>query len=396
MLSGMLYLLCRVTTNPAPSGGGNGAVFTVGFLGGLMPFTKMQGLPIAFALCLILMHALWLHYRRDRLQFVQSMIWLVIGGVLPSLLVALYLSAFSIWDLFWHSYIQTNLLHYSGSSAKSMGHKLLEFVLMIVWAPSLAPLIVISLLFAGIVAVHWGLGLRDPRIRTAPRRPPHVVYALLYLLAAAFAVAKPGNSFRHYLLLLIMPLGFLLGTGLGETRRAAAARGPDPAIPAQRVAKLLLQLLLMGTAATVAARAWQGGDFLVLHERYLQDFRGPVARAIRGSAPLGSTMAVWGFSPNLFVESGMVQSTRYGCTVWQIEKNPLQSDFVNEFLMDMRKSRPQLFIDAIAPGMFYVTPIDRTRQGHEAFPAIGELIRADYALINDVNDVRIYRRKAGR
>jgi hypothetical protein len=64
--------------------------------------------------------------------------------------------------------------------------------------------------------------------------------------------------------------------------------------------------------------------------------------------------------------------------------------------MDMRKSRPQLFIDAIAPGMFYVTPIDRTRQGHEAFPAIGELIRADYALINDVNDVRIYRRKAGR
>ena len=92
----------------------------------------------------------------------------------------------------------------------------------------------------------------------------------------------------------------------------------------------------------------------------------------------------------------MKQGTRYGNTLWQIEPHPLREAFIQEFVSDFRATRPLLFVDAMTPGMFYMRPIVPEIHQHEAIPAIGELIAADYQLVETVRGVRIYRRLSGR
>jgi hypothetical protein len=231
--------------------------------------------------------------------------------------------------------------------------------------------------------------------RKRPRRlQPLIAYAVTYLLAAGVSVATPGNPFPHYLLFLVMPMGFLTGTVFGKacTGTTTTARSPYP--PRQSMQLLLVLILLVSTSTSLCLYLQGGSVHLPSRAAYLESFRGPIAQAIRRAAPPGSTMAVWGFSAELFIDSEMVQSNRYGCTVWQIERNPLQSYFLREFLVDMRKTRPLLFVDAMAPGMFYMGPIERSRHGHDAFPEVARQISNDYQLVEEVNGVRIYRLKS--
>jgi hypothetical protein len=72
----------------------------------------MQSVPIAFSIACIFLHILWLK-SSARGKFIRSLAAFFLGGILFSALVVLYLIIFSIYDAFWTSYIQQNLLIYS-------------------------------------------------------------------------------------------------------------------------------------------------------------------------------------------------------------------------------------------------------------------------------------------
>ena len=59
----------------------------------------------------------------------------------------------------------------------------------------------------------------------------------------------------------------------------------------------------------------------------------------------------------------------------------------------MKSSKPAVFVDAIASGMFYLSPPDRRVQGHDAFPVIAEFIKDFYFEVAEVQGVRIYKRR---
>lgn len=396
LLSVILLLLCGIRVSAGKHRPQAGVVFAIGFCAGLMPYTKMQGVPLAFALCLVLIHMLWLRHRQEHRQLIQQLGWLAAGAAVPSLVVATYLTAFSIWDLFLHSYLQTNLSFYSGLNAGGTSSKLENFSALIASSRSLSWLAFVALIFSIFGSALFLLRRRKRSLQPDIHgKPPYVFYAIVYLAAAGLAAARPGNAFLHYLLFLIMPLGFLIGTIHGEFRRSIDIEG-EPKGRLVRGAHLFLTLvLLMSAAIPVAARLKSGSSYLQQRSLYLQNYRGTVGDAIRKVAPVGSSMSVWGFSANLFIESGMIQATRYGCTFWQIENNPLQVDFINEFLKDFLRARPLVFVDAMSPTMFYPTQVDRSRHGHDAFPAVAQLVRQNYELVSESQGVRIYKRRSG-
>ena len=101
-------------------------------------------------------------------------------------------------------------------------------------------------------------------------------------------------------------------------------------------------------------------------------------------------MAVWGWASELYFDTGLIQATRAG-VLGSLNYSPLQQYFFKQYADDLINSNAKLFVDAVAPRMFFFT--DRETQGHEVFPEIAKVINENYRLVDEVQGVRIYIKK---
>ncbi|MFM7477448.1 MAG: hypothetical protein ACKO2T_17515, partial [Microcystis aeruginosa] len=180
-----------------------------------------QSVPIAFSIACIFLHILWLK-SSARGQFIRSLAAFFLGVILFSALVVLYLIIFSIYDAFWTSYIQQNLLIYSnvlGGNPTQVNFlaKINIFLNMLINVKDTQMLFLLTAiaLIVGIpflIIKRFFLSLHQEQSNTFC----FVYYSLFILVASSYSIIKPGNGFPHYLLFLIIPSGFLIGVFLGE------------------------------------------------------------------------------------------------------------------------------------------------------------------------------------
>lgn len=374
-----VYGLAQVQTQPRPPAW---ACWLQGLAVGAMPLVKMQGVPIAAALALLMLATLWSVRRTEPRHFWQAAFaWLVGAGTAP-LLVGLHLLATGAWPLFVQSYLQLNLVHYAGMSITQPPTGRPSSVRYLLWSPHLRLLV--------LIVGGWALmaALACFQRKPANRDVGRIAGALLVCAAAAFAVIKPGTQFVHYLLLFVVPLGLLGGALL----HVVLGDRPDLS---RWTARIALLILLISPIPTVKSLTSTANPFLAQAPVYARDFHSPLVSRLRELAPPGSLMTVWGWSPDLYVQSGLVQATRFGFCSWLVEPNPWRDGLRAQFLQELQQNRPLLFVDAMAPEQFYFplsTPVaDRV---HERFPALVDLLARDYELVDTVAGARIYRRRA--
>ena len=91
--------------------------------------------------------------------------------------------------------------------------------------------------------------------------------------------------------------------------------------------------------------------------------------------------------------------TRDSLAQFSIMEGPLIDYYRQRMLADFRASRPEMFVDAVAPGAFL--PEECTLR-FETFPALREIIERDYQLVAELGNtantsetVRFYRRRDG-
>jgi hypothetical protein len=125
----------------------------------------------------------------------------------------------------------------------------------------------------------------------------------------------------------------------------------------------------------------------VHHWKYPRSSAANLLHALTGP---GDTVGVWGWACLLHVESGLPQATRDGTTLWSIQPNPQQAYHRINYLADLRRSAPAVFVDAVGQGACVFT--DRARQAHESFPELADYVRQNYTLVVDLIDARIYAR----
>ena len=101
-------------------------------------------------------------------------------------------------------------------------------------------------------------------------------------------------------------------------------------------------------------------------------------------------MAVWGWAPELFVQTGLRPGTRDPNTHFQIQPSALQGYYRARYLADLSRRRPEFFVDAVAPNRFGYQV--RALNGFETFPELARLIASEYRLVAEVDGVRIYQR----
>lgn len=351
----------------------------------LVPFTKLQGAPLAvaqasFALCIAVAPA--------GLRRARTLALCLVAGLTPPLCMLAPTMAVGGLPDFWNQYIAFNLTYSStalqGSDSSTPAHSLLSLILyggddfmrLLVCAGALA----LGTLLAGL----WA------RTPSRPRGLPLLWIAVLVPITL-LCVLAPNKPFAHYLLFGLLTLGLLTALCAHQATSLFKEK-PRLAPPALAV---LLALCLWPMAAThvhssypIAPRAPKVNNTKA-PERIAE-----VLEALKTSP--SDSLAIWGFAPEVFVITQLRPATpmligqpNFTCAI--------QPWYIRRFTNSLKEERPTFFLDCVAPGMPYVGSFIKDR--HEASAELKALIEADYTLVwsqaldEGSAPLRLYRRR---
>ncbi len=114
----------------------------------------------------------------------------------------------------------------------------------------------------------------------------------------------------------------------------------------------------------------------------------PVSQLVLQFARPDDSMAMWGWMPNYYVETGLRQATREAQSERQLSKGPQQTYYLQRYYEDFVREKPAFFLDAVGPGNFGNE--EREQFAHETFPPLRDVISREYRLLADLLGVRIY------
>jgi hypothetical protein len=344
------------------------------FLAGAMPWAKLQSAPIDLAL---IGWAGWQVMRQPGetapLRW-RRLAEVLLAAALPALLVAGLTAATGQLEAAWRRYILQNILYVGTSEVAAYGD-----ALRAMWRNAQQdgrfPLLVGTTL-AGVLATVGYFAARR-------WRPPGLLGAAVAVtLATVAAIVVPRREFLHYVLLLPVPLTFCFGAALGGWWNRQDTARSRLLLAGFGLAAGLLPVVTRGLQPTPSVF----GGF-VHHWIYPRSSAAQVLHALAGR---DDTLGVWGWACLLHVESGLPQATRDGTTLWSIRDNPQQAYHRADYLADLQRSAPAVFVDAVGQGACVFT--DRGQHAHESFPELAEYIRHNYRLVVDLIDARIYAR----
>jgi hypothetical protein len=328
---------------------------------GLVPWAKLQAVPIALALGLWAWGETLLAGGAPWGARLRRAAILLGAALLPSALILLWVREAGAWDQFWHSYILANAARAGGKPLSAHLGDLAALTLHregSAWFLGAAVLLVGALWRGGAAAMRG--------------MPGKVLWlSLLWLLVAIGAVLAPVTQYPHYQQLCLVPLGLLVaacaallvGDGTSADRRGWT-------FLVLGIVPLPVVSFIQHDGASMVAQTFrydQGPAFQV------QSF---VVDAVQQFAPGATSLAVWGWAPYLYVDLQIPPGTRDAGYASLTDGNPSQEFMRAAFLRDLAAAEPQVIVDTeddIVDG--------RRRTAPATFPALAELLRRDYKLM---------------
>ncbi len=345
-----------------------------GLLLGMVPLAKLQGVPIAAAIAAIAAFGIWrnAHAARERATCFS---WLLVAGLTVPAITAILLAIYGLIPQFMAAYVQSNLVYVNDSVGP--GRILNGFYAYLSMAPGF-PVFAIGTLGCALLFLWNSLAHASSTVRWL------IAAGWIISLAALYSVIAPGREFPHYLHFLVIPLSGLAAVHLaGAFTQHSFTGWQSPGA----AAALFLALTL---APQALQRHLDNHPYLEsLPEQMSRPVSSP-AQFIRTGALPGDTLAVWGWMPELYVETALPQGTRDAHTERMMNGGPMQEFYRTRYLRDLTRRRPAWFVDAVGPRNFGYH--DRGLFGHETVPALERHIGNHYRLVMDEAGVRVYRR----
>ncbi len=386
--------LVRATRDPtSPSRPGIRA-FSLGAVLGLAPWVKLQVAPVAATLGLWRLGAT-LRSRRWK----QAGI-LAVSALVPTVLFVGFLAAAGAFEDFWISYVRQNL-HYAGAGFEGMfgvevkpfREVLLVYPLQLILRLGLVPVTM------AVVTLGALVGVRLLRRRATPG--PGLLLGLLLTGVAAWVTMQTREVFGHYLLFLLPPMTFLIGSLL------RTVDGPQTADVPATIGRAEGREGGEGTAGGVSIRHGMSLEFLVflfvlpavvligrpnpafdeeLRARTPASFAPAAVAEIERWTDPGDRVAIWGWPAALLIESRTLSGTRDVHTERQLLEGPYQQYFAERYVADLDAYRPALFVDALPPG------VDPNLMRFREVDVVRRAIEADYVPLGSFDGIRLYAR----
>jgi hypothetical protein len=343
------------------------AALGIGFWLGCLPFVKFQTVPMGMILGIF---TAWKLYQTRRFANVFSLFG---GALLPVAFLTLYYVSKDDLESFWGDYF-SNYFVYSYTT---------EYSDLSPWE-RFSPVHIVKYLFHSYqIGLYWVgtfgailLGIwmliRHPVSWTVGQKERFWL-GTGWLIASFYAVLQAGNNYTHYLLFLIFPGLFLLSVlcniaGFADVRK-----------------------MVLFSLGAVLLQASVNGFFrkpLDIHpgEPLFQEISAEIRRR---SQPYDG-LVVWGYIDRLYVYSRRPMGYRASDTFWVYYPTSTQPFRMKEFLSDLERNKPLLFVDVMSPR---ISMFAKESFKFEKFPAINAYIRQQYQLVKTIEDVRIFERK---
>jgi hypothetical protein len=345
--------------------------FTLAVLAAILPLAKLQAAPAGATLGIGAMTGIFVRGRREKWSLAG---WLAAGHVFILATILVSIAAFGIGDVVRNSYVTGNILYadtYSGG-----GQTARWFAEYIFSRP--------DLYWFEIGALVWGIGALGYGVSRRANQPAGfpVFFALALFAANVYAIYRPMRHIGHYLLFLLFPLALVSVSAFGYIYRQGAKARPAPIWPA-------LLFIAVQIAAPLALRSWncESGSWMAMASRWPNP--GGAAETLGRLAKPGDPVAIWGWDPQYFVQTGTIPAARDSVTGGQLQGGPLREYYRRRFMDDLRRTPPVVFADAVGPG--HVPFSDRAAFGYESFPELRDYVAANFRFVSDAEGVRFYR-----
>ncbi len=352
------------------------------FLMGLVPYAKLQGVPIALAMSLVYLISGLRKSQAWPLYFLTS----AIQGLLPTILLLIYLVYFGQLDNFLNFYLFSNLSYGAPTSLTTnvfttfLVRSVTEFPINY-YLKHLYLLIFVFLLFLAVAGK-----LRNALTNTV----------VLLFAATIYAVSKPGFAYGHYFnyLWLTLPLGLGVTVKAIGTRldRLGWSRG------------WLIALYLIPCLAVFAvnmrhydnARMYREAFSVLVNGRPEMTRSETALELMRLKARLQHQprMVVFDWWPTLYITTGITQAVHQNVPERLFGEQSSDSSMVNfsrkVFLEDMKKNKPEFFLLAKNTERSYY---NFTYENLEKISPIKSYFEENYIFYKETDDLGIYIRK---
>lgn len=369
----------------------------------LVPFGKLQAIVIAFP---IAMTAIWYCYKNnDYRQFVRKAPFLLLAGIVFPFLILAPVVLSHGWSDFVHSYIY---LAFEYGSPKFL---LKSFLKNSLFRSPTAYLI--TVLQLSLVTLYYTISLIGKHKNHSEGKSGISIYhfvkwpfipLIITFVASLFSIYKPGTGFPHYWQFIIIPSALISGWILSCFSN----------LEHYWISKMPIFALLLSFGTS---RVWYSFFLFSINTNSPRecDWAGQhandehainVIEYINTNKNPNDTMTVWGWLPDLYVQTGLIAGTREVCTQHIIPEadraypyivfsDDYQIYFQNRFMNDIKNSNPTFIVDACYPDgfMFY----DRSFSP-ESFPPLMSFIDNFYILTYDSstieqNGIRVWKKK---
>lgn len=350
-------------------------LWTACALAGSAPWAKLQFTPLAF---ILVGWACWQAMQAPGIKLesrLRKMAATGLAATAPSIGAIILIISTGQAEAALRRYFLHNLIYVSQGNDRTMAQALIEMKTLAMVDGRFPLLVAISIGLIAVASIYFLI----QRVRPSP------LFALsgALTLAAIIAVITPRREFLHYVLLLPIPLALWLGATIGHWWLHL------PSKPGRGV--LVCLMLGLGLAAPLT-RAFQPRPSIFGEFAYnWRHPRSPIAMVVHAVTNANDSLGIWGWAPQLYVESRLPQATRDPHSVWSILPNAQRDYHRACYLDDLRHNEPTIFIDAVGPGAFAWE--HRSMQAHEIFPQLADYIRENYVLIKDLRQARVYARK---
>ena len=337
----------------------------VGSLLGLIPFTKFQAIPGALVVVGFCLYE-WVRQRRF------THLWLfTAAGLLPIGSAVGYCLLTAQVNVLIKNYF-LYYVHYSYQySPKSFAERFSPRTILYYYRKQYT----FASYWFGLLGL-MGVGLwqrhRSGKATTAP-----LLMALFLWLVSIYETIQAGTNYEHYLNLVLVPHIVL----------AVLLLYPVSLKPAQSIGVMPYGYLAVAIGITFFSRtkAFERG-----YEPPLP-YDEQVVRLIRQQCGPTDRIPIWGWADRYYALSGVAPASRYANSVFQMKPNAQQAYYLQQYVVDLKRNKPHLFLDAVAPRQFtYSNP---QLYSHDHFPALQQVIATAYDLIYQHEGLRAYKLK---
>jgi hypothetical protein len=324
---------------------------------GLVPFSKLQALPIA---AFIGTYALFLALKSRREARLINILSLSFGLLLPVLFILCPLYLKGHFQDFWQSYIMLAIEYTTDPISISGIYQMIncDFILRRI------SYILIAL---WLIAIAYAAFVGEMRSNFKLLISANTIYLAILLLVVFWTIAKPGRLYTHYLMFFPPFFVVFLGVSLGQIYQ----------FNSKQIAPALDYIFL--TFLLVIGIGFYKGEFKVPLSNYetvlKQKFLIKNPELLSWLPSSNKRLLIWGWMPQWYLWTNYTPATRETNTEWQIANTSLTSYYRSRFIKDFKKSNPDVLIDAVAGKSF---GFNNNKYSPNIFPAFSAILSESY------------------